>query len=88
MTAPYVTDLSPDIHDTDRFDAYVTADEAAQAWLSDFFRLTLHQQERAYRVAEPHEKDLIDAARAVETAIELAGIDALADDLRTERSVA
>jgi hypothetical protein len=86
MTAPYVTDLSPDIHDTDRFDAYVTADEAAQCWLSDFFALTLHQQERAYRIAEPHEKDLIDAARAVETAIVLAGIDALAESAGTERA--
>jgi hypothetical protein len=88
MTTPYVTALEDDIADTDRFDAYLSADEAAQCWLSDFFALTLHQQERAYRIAEPHEKDLIDAARAVETAIVLAGIDALADDLRTERSVA
>jgi hypothetical protein len=85
---PYVTTLEYDLHDTDRFDAYLTADDAAQCWLSDFFSLTLHQQERAYRIAEPHEKDLIDAARAVETAIVLAGIDALADDLRTERNVA
>jgi hypothetical protein len=85
---PYVTTLEDDIADTDRFDAYLTADESAQCWLDDFLALTLHQQERAYRVAEPHERELIDAARAVETAIELAGIDALADDLRTERSVA
>ena len=86
MTTPYVTTLDDDLHDTDRFDAYLTADDAAQCWLSDFFSLTLHQQERAYRIAEPHEKDLIDAARAVETAIVLAGIDALAESAGTERA--
>ena len=88
MSTAYVTTLEYDWHDTDRFDAYLTATEAAQCWLDDFFALPLDRQERAYRIAEPHERDLIDRVRAVETAAVLLGIDDLADDLRTERSVA